>query len=268
MKNTHRKMTTAEFAKIHGVNKRTLHYYDSIGLFSPESKGDNGYRYYDSSQSVTFEYIRMLKELNMSITEIKQYLKQPNVIDFISIVDQKTKEIQRQIQYLKGILSTLQMKKQQIELCKYIENPNIQVVDCEEKWYLTTPFSFVEEGLPEAFTYAANTWGIEQCRMGIGSYIAVDKVEQGKWEEYDGLFTPVQRRAEGKDGMIRGKGKYLRGIQKGTWDKLPQLYQEMLDYGKEHRLMLTGYAFEMGMNDFVIEKEEEYVTQILIPIQS
>ena len=29
------KMTTAQFAELHGVNRRTLHYYDDIGLFSP-----------------------------------------------------------------------------------------------------------------------------------------------------------------------------------------------------------------------------------------
>ena len=28
-------LTTAQFAKLHNVNKRTLHYYDKIGLFSP-----------------------------------------------------------------------------------------------------------------------------------------------------------------------------------------------------------------------------------------
>ena len=61
------KMTTAQFAELHGVNRRTLHYYDDIGLFSPCQKGENGYRYYDASQSIVFEYIRMLKELNMSI---------------------------------------------------------------------------------------------------------------------------------------------------------------------------------------------------------
>lgn len=43
------KLTTAQFAALHEVNKRTLHYYDSIGLFSPETKGDNHYRYYDLS---------------------------------------------------------------------------------------------------------------------------------------------------------------------------------------------------------------------------
>ena len=38
MKKSTKLLTTAEFAKLHDVNKRTLHYYDSIGLFSPAEK--------------------------------------------------------------------------------------------------------------------------------------------------------------------------------------------------------------------------------------
>ncbi len=39
MKNQEINLTTAQFAAIHEVNPRTLHYYDSVGLFSPERKG-------------------------------------------------------------------------------------------------------------------------------------------------------------------------------------------------------------------------------------
>ena len=86
-------MTTAQFAKLHKVNKRTLHYYDNIGLFSPSEKGENGYRYYDVSQSIAFEYIRMLKELNMSIEEITDYCKNPTSKKFLQIADMKETEI-------------------------------------------------------------------------------------------------------------------------------------------------------------------------------
>ena len=55
------KLTTAQFAKLHNVNKRTLHYYDAIGLFSPNTKGENGYRYYDLSQSLDFEIYSYVK---------------------------------------------------------------------------------------------------------------------------------------------------------------------------------------------------------------
>ena len=40
MNHTSFKLTAAQFAKLHGVNKRTLHYYDSIGLFSPRERGE------------------------------------------------------------------------------------------------------------------------------------------------------------------------------------------------------------------------------------
>ena len=37
---------TGEFAKLCGVNKRTLHYYDEQGIFSPDHVDANGYRCY------------------------------------------------------------------------------------------------------------------------------------------------------------------------------------------------------------------------------
>ena len=106
-----RRMTTAQFAKLHEVNKRTLHYYDSIGLFSPRAKGENAYRYYDAAQSMDFEYIRMLKELNMSIEEIQAYAERPNTEDFVRIADQKLSEIETQIRKLKHTERILRTKR-------------------------------------------------------------------------------------------------------------------------------------------------------------
>ena len=47
--------TTGEFARITGVTKHTLFHYDDIGLFSPEIKQDNGYRYYSVGQLEVFD---------------------------------------------------------------------------------------------------------------------------------------------------------------------------------------------------------------------
>ena len=71
--------TAGQFAKIHNINKRTLHYYDEIGLFSPSHRGDNGYRYYTYQQSPTLEMLLALRELGMSIEEIKNYMESPSV---------------------------------------------------------------------------------------------------------------------------------------------------------------------------------------------
>ena len=52
LKNESLKLTTAQFAKLHKINKRTLHYYDEIDLFKPKFKGENNYRYYDYFQRI------------------------------------------------------------------------------------------------------------------------------------------------------------------------------------------------------------------------
>ena len=95
MKKEIKRLTTAQFAKLHEVNKRTLHYYDEIGLFHPLTRAENGYRYYDISQSIDFEYIRMLKELNMSIEEIQTYRKNPTPADFSRISAAKRKNLRK-----------------------------------------------------------------------------------------------------------------------------------------------------------------------------
>lgn len=43
-------LRTAAFAKLAGVNKKTLHYYDEIGLFRPAYVNEKGYRFYSPLQ--------------------------------------------------------------------------------------------------------------------------------------------------------------------------------------------------------------------------
>lgn len=260
------KMTTAEFARLHEVNKRTLHYYDSIGLFSPKEKGDNGYRYYDVSQSMDFEYLRMLKELNMSIEEILQYAENPNTKDFLSIAENKLTEINTEILRLERTRQILQAKKEQAEICQNLASDSISVIECPEEKYLTVPFSFEENDMPLAFSFAKNAWGIEQCRMGIGSFLSIDKIKKQDFRIYDGLFTPAMNHDACETLHIKPAGKYLCGYQRGTWEKLPGLYRKMLSYASEHHMALTGYAYEMGMNDFVISNKKDYITRIVIQI--
>ena len=48
MKETY--LRTAAFAALAGVNKKTLHYYDEIGLFRPAYVNEKGYRFYSPFQ--------------------------------------------------------------------------------------------------------------------------------------------------------------------------------------------------------------------------
>lgn len=41
----------------------------------------------------------------------------------------------------------------------------------------------------------------------------------------------------------------------------------MLKYAKERDMTLGGYAYEMGMNEFMIADPEEYLTKIMIRVK-
>ena len=261
------KLTTAQFAKLHGVNKRTLHYYDTIGLFSPDTKGENGYRYYSSSQSLEFEYIRMFKELNMSIEEIKTYIHHPNPEDFLRIADEKIQEIQQNIEHLKQTKQLLERKKEDFLLSREELEKEIYITQCKQEKLLRIPFLFQEDDMVKVFSYAKETWGIEQCRVGIGSYISVEKVKKRAWECYDGFFTVALDNKKRKDIFVRPKGRYLCGCVKGAWEEIPRTYEKMLQYASKHQLELEGYAYETGMNDLMIQDEGEFLTRILIKIR-
>ncbi len=69
-------LTIGQFAAMHGINKKTLMWYDEIGLFKPAAiNSENGYRFYSYHQSPILETILLLRELDVAIPEIQEFLK-------------------------------------------------------------------------------------------------------------------------------------------------------------------------------------------------
>lgn len=265
------KLTVSQFAKLHNVNKRTLHYYDEIGIFSPDYKGENGYRYYDYMQGVDFEYIKMLKELNMGLDEIKRYIDNPNEEDFKEIAEVKIKEINQEIKLLNRRKEVLEDKLQKLSKCDEARNKNyIKVVECEEEKFFYTLFKFEDDDLKQLISHIKDVWTVDEYCKGIGSFISVDKIQRGEFEEYDGLFIEMLDDMESKNTkntIIKPKGKYICAYHMGDWDTLPDFYDEIVKYAEENNLTLVGYSFEIGMNDFAISDMEDYITQIMIRVE-
>ena len=265
------KLTVSQFAKLHNVNKRTLHYYDEIGIFSPDYKGENGYRYYDYMQGVDFEYIKMLKELNMGLDEIKKYIDSPNEEDFKEIAEVKIKEIDQEIKLLNRRREVLEDKLNKLNKCDEVRKKNsIKVVECEEQKFFFTPFKFEDDDLKQLITHIKDVWTVDEYCKGIGSFVSVDKIKRGEFEEYDGLFIEMLEDMESKNTkntIIKPKGKYICAYHMGDWDTLPDFYSEIVKYAEENNLTLVGYSFEIGMNDFAISDMEDYITQIMIRVE-
>lgn len=266
MRKNEAKFTTAQFAGLHGVNKRTLHYYDNIGLFSPQYKGENGYRYYNYDQSMEFEFIRMLKELHLSIEEVKAFTHSFDTEKFLQVAEEKKKEMDEEIRRLKRSKRILGRWQKQILLCREVAHMEVRVEEFSEEHLLTLPYKYENDDFTEAFRHIQKAWKPEQCRLGVGSYLPVSRVMEGRYEEYEGLFSPMIGRKPGNPTLVRPAGKYLCGYCKGTWERLPDLYEKILEKARREGFSLTGYAYEIGLNDIAVSGGEDYVTQVAVRI--
>ncbi len=70
--------TVQEVSKLAGISVRTLHHYDAIGLLSPTTTTEAGYRLYDEEALERLQCILIFRELEFPLKDIKEILDSPN----------------------------------------------------------------------------------------------------------------------------------------------------------------------------------------------
>lgn len=89
-----------ELAELSGVSVRTLHWYDRIGLLTPQRE-ENGYRSYSTAQVDRLQEILFYRQMGIPLEEIKMLLSAPDY-------DRK--------KTLYGHLNSLRQQQEQLEL--------------------------------------------------------------------------------------------------------------------------------------------------------
>ena len=65
-------MLINEVESIVGLSKKSIRYYEQVGLFRPKRQNNNDYREFTESDIATLKKIKFLHDLDISITEIKK----------------------------------------------------------------------------------------------------------------------------------------------------------------------------------------------------
>ena len=90
-----RLMTVNEVVKIAGVSKRTLQYYDSIGLLSAEKRTRSGYRLFNEESLETLKMIAHYKSMGFELKEIKEILYTEGY-DIVSALKRKREQLKQE----------------------------------------------------------------------------------------------------------------------------------------------------------------------------
>ena len=98
--------TVKQLADMAGVSTRTLHYYDQIGLLTPSSYGQNGYRYYDEEAVLRLQQILFFRELDFSLAQIQAIVEGPE-FDILQALQVHKRALQQRIGRLNDLIQTI-----------------------------------------------------------------------------------------------------------------------------------------------------------------
>lgn len=254
------------FAKLAGVNKRTLHYYNDIGLFCPEFVAENGYHYYTCFQFAQLELILTLRKVGLSIDEIREYMCGTPGESFLRMMEQRKKRIDESIRQLLSVQSFLEQKAQRLNLGANVRHGAIEICTLPQRRILCSrPISgkYDESDFSIAAEFSLRLKHLFHLYDSFGSRIPVDALASGDFSRYDAFFAYAPDTVAEYDEILPA-GRYLRAFCVGKWDRLPQIYQSIFAYAHDNALTLSGYAYEEGLNEMALGTQDAYITMITV----
>lgn len=99
--------TVRQLAKLAGVTRRTLHYYDEIGLLKPSRNNVNGYRYYGEEALIRLQQIMLYRELDMPLDQIREIFNQPD-FDVLVALEHHKSALRKRIYHLENVITTVE----------------------------------------------------------------------------------------------------------------------------------------------------------------
>lgn len=263
--------TTGEFAELCGVKKQTFFHYDDIGLLTPEYKNDLGYRFYSVQQTEVFTVIEMLKEIGMSLAEIKDFLHCKSPKETIELLAEKEETMKEKIAKMQRTQQVIQNKKRQIEEAlrldfdrftieelvdeSYVLSENI--LNCPDKEFTKSIMSFIK--------YTKR----EELDIGypIGGLIRREQILADDYWNYSHFYMRVEQSAI-KEPFIKKAGKYVVGYHRGSYLTIKKTYEKIKTYLRKKGYLICGDSFEEYVMDEVsVNGEENYVTKIMIQVE-
>lgn len=271
MELTKKLFTTGEFADLCGVKKQTFFHYDDIDLLKPEYKNEKGYRYYSVQQTEVFSVIEMLKEIGMSLAEIKDFLHFKSPKDAIELLTDKEEAMKKKIAKMQRTQQIIQNKKKQIEEALRldfdrftIEEREIgyyvlsgDILNCSDKEFTKSIMSFIK--------YTKQ----EELDIGypIGVLIRQEQVEAGDYWNNSHFYMRVDQ-SDLVEPFIKRAGKYVVGYHKGSYVTIQDTYEKMKAYLSKEGYRICGDSFEEYVIDEVsVSGEDNYVTKIMIQVE-
>ena len=262
-------LTIGQMAKLHNINKKTLLFYDQIGLFSPEHMGENGYRYYTYGQCQLLEKILFLRELDVPIEDIKHQLKTARAEDTLAFLGEQRKKNLAHIRQLKEYDKVLKRKEAELREALSRTTGMVELVDLPEQKYLVSGNLPEGENLPQFISRLLIEYGMDRPYFySCGSVLPLEELLAGQLVSHR-FFASWLPEMRGLPCTIRPSGKYLVCCWPGGGEGIEAAYEQIKSNAQGMGLRICGDAFErLLIDEFSTSEPEEFLVEISVPVEN
>lgn len=235
-----------EIAKLANVSVRTLHYYDEIGLLEPSQILENGYREYGKKELFRLQQILFFRELDFSLTEIREILDNPN-FDLEKALSGQRKLIKLKIErfekLLKTVERTIEKRKENMkdeDLFEGFDEEKIEQYkkEAKERWGNTDAYKESEKRTKnwskDDFTKVAKEWDaiaksyVDNMEKSFDSE-EVQAVVQTHWDQINKFYTCTKEIFTGLANMYVEDERFAANYRRYHKD-LPEFIRDAMLY--------------------------------------
>lgn len=269
------KFTTGEFAKLHHVSKQTLIYYDKINLFKPKLQDPiTGYRYYTLDQMELFTVIHVLKELDLPLKTIKEFLAHRTTANTIHLLESQQENITKKIEHLQKISTQIGTQLHALKEIAHLADINTTSIRYQEaKALFTQPVASPGYALEVEISIKQLLGIIAQDALPVSRQIGVI-IDYTHLKKEDFLctkytFTLPYKTFKSNQLIIMPEGLYGIIFHKGSYKDIGPSYKKLLRYIADSGYEIIGDSYELCVVDsFTASTEDDYITQISIPVKA
>lgn len=258
-----------EFSKLTQISTKTLRYYDEEDILVPSYRdSNNGYRYYDDEDYKKALFILKLRNLEFSISEIKDIISICKDKEDISyIFEEKSNIIRNQINELEMTLNKLnnykiieiQEEKKSEYKIEFKTIPPITVATLRFKG----KYNDVGQYFNEIYKVVkGNSNGYPFCIYYDNEYKEIADIE---------VCVPIKKMIKSDKIVIKEIPSVdaIKTIHNGNYDKISKAYKEIFNYINTNKINCSIPHREIyikGPGIIFRGNPNKYITEIVIPI--
>ncbi len=270
-------LSITELARLRKVSSETLRYYDRINLLKPVYiDPETKYRYYSVRQSERLGVIRELRELGMSVEEIRDYFKDCNLRKSIQMLYDYYSMLQADIERKLFLCHTITRKLSflgELTSLKEIDHP------CMRSFPERNIITFGEPaGGSKEHVYALTKleWYLNEAAPILATDCVGVYAGEELLEKSENYIPAIPMLFVNKDA-VKIDSEYMRSVPAGDYlcvayhggrlEKYDPCFEKAKDYIKDNNLKINGYIYQIYKIDVTMtDDRSETLLEIQVPV--